>query len=145
MHTPSRPASHRLRRGRVSEPGRIYLITTVTRSRNPVFNDLYAARTVIRTLANQRTVSTLAFVLMPDHLHWLFALGPESLDVTVGRFKSMSARALRRPTWQPGYHDRAVREDEDFRQLARYVVANPLRAGLADSAGSYPHWDAVWL
>ncbi|UAW99406.1 transposase [Halopseudomonas nanhaiensis] len=145
MHTPSRPASHRLRRGRVSEPGRIYLITTVTRSRKPVFNDLHAARRVIRTLANQRKVSTLAFVLMPDHLHWLFALGHESLDVTVGRFKSMSARALGRSTWQPGYHDRAVRDEEDCQKLARYVVANPLRAGLADSVGNYAHWDAVWL
>jgi hypothetical protein len=28
---------------------------------------------------------------------------------------------------------------------ARYVVANPLRAGLAQSLGHYSHWDAVWL
>jgi putative transposase len=32
-----------------------------------------------------------------------------------------------------------------LRNLARYVVANPLRAGLVDSIRDYPHWDAVWL
>jgi hypothetical protein len=29
--------------------------------------------------------------------------------------------------------------------LARYIVANPLRAGLVEHLGDYPHWDAVWL
>lgn len=29
--------------------------------------------------------------------------------------------------------------------MARYMVANPLRAGLVSSIREYPHWDAVWL
>jgi putative transposase len=29
--------------------------------------------------------------------------------------------------------------------IARYIVANPLRAGLVERLGDYPHWDAVWL
>jgi len=29
--------------------------------------------------------------------------------------------------------------------VARYVVANPVRAGLADSVLAYPYWNAVWL
>ncbi len=145
MHSPPKPASHRLRRGRVSEPGRIYLVTTVTEARRPLFADLCAARTAINALARQRQVSTLAFVLMPDHLHWLFELGQEPLGITLARFKSMSARALRSRTWQPGYHDRALRREEDLKAVARYVIANPLRAGLANEIGEYPHWDAVWL
>ena len=44
-----------------------------------------------------------------------------------------------------GLHDHAVRSDEDFRALARYVVANPLRAGLVSQIGDYPLWDAAWL
>jgi len=28
---------------------------------------------------------------------------------------------------------------------ARYIVANPLRAGLVERLGDYPLWDAVWL
>ena len=30
-------------------------------------------------------------------------------------------------------------------KLARYVVANPLRAGLVEKLGDYPLWDAVWV
>jgi hypothetical protein len=29
--------------------------------------------------------------------------------------------------------------------MARYVVANPLRAGLVKRLGDYPLWDAIWL
>lgn len=47
--------------------------------------------------------------------------------------------------WQRGFHDRALRQEEDLIATARYVVANPLRAGLVDRIGDYPWWDAVWL
>ncbi|MES9878966.1 MAG: transposase, partial [Candidatus Sedimenticola sp. 1PA] len=33
----------------------------------------------------------------------------------------------------------------DIKELARYIVANPLRGGLVESIGDYPHWDAMWL
>jgi hypothetical protein len=29
--------------------------------------------------------------------------------------------------------------------MARYIIANPLRAGLVDRIGDYPLWDAMWL
>ena len=28
---------------------------------------------------------------------------------------------------------------------ARYLVANPVRAGLVARAGDYSHWDAIWV
>lgn len=96
-------------------------------------------------------VETLAWVLMPDHLHWLFVLGEASLAKTVRRMKSCAAIAVNRHLgrqgrlWQKDYHDRTVRNEEDLQKLARYVVANPLRAGLVERIGDYPLWDAVWL
>jgi hypothetical protein len=38
-----------------------------------------------------------------------------------------------------------LRQDEDVARVARYVVANPLRAGLVKRIGDYPLWDAAWL
>ena len=35
--------------------------------------------------------------------------------------------------------------EPDELATARYVVANPLRAGLVTSIGDYPFWDAAWL
>jgi len=83
---------------------------------------------------------------MPDHLHWLFHLGKKrSLSRVVGVVKAFSARTIGQPVWQAGFHDHVVRRDQDLRRLARYVVGNPLRAGLVEAIGDYPHWDAVWL
>jgi REP element-mobilizing transposase RayT len=49
------------------------------------------------------------------------------------------------PLWQKAFHDHGVRDGGDLRPVARYLVANPLRAGLADRIEDYPLWDAAWL
>ena len=137
-----------LRLGRVSQPGQIYLITTVTHNRHRHFADLPAARSLIRALRDESAAGscdTLAFVVMPDHLHWLMQLKDPSLSAVVGRVKSISARRLGGRIWQPGFHDHALRVEDDLRATARYIVANPLRAGLVHRVGQYPHWDVVWL
>ncbi|NKQ11796.1 REP-associated tyrosine transposase [Pseudomonas sp. SST3] len=141
-------ASNRLRKGRWSVQGQIYLVTTVAQHRKPVFRDMAAARALIRTMQSDEargTSKTWAFVVMPDHLHWLVQLGQGTLPQLVGRVKSISARYIGQSVWQAGFHDRALRREEDLRSVARYIVANPLRAGLVDQIGDYPHWDAAWL
>jgi putative transposase len=143
------PHSHSLRMGRHTQAGQIYLLTTVTAYRQPVFTDFQAARCLIRCLqqaALLRQADTLAFVVMPDHLHWLMQLG-EGIDLSrcMGSVKSITARQLGIPFWQKGFHDHAVRKEEDLPAVARYVVSNPVRAGLVKRVGEYPHWDAIWL
>jgi putative transposase len=137
-----------LRRGRHSSPGMVYHVTTVTLNRRPVFLDLWAARRVARELATCQTeglVDTLCHVLMPDHLHWLIQLRAGSLSLLMRRLKGRTSRALGGNLWQPNYHDHALRADEDLRATARYIVANPLRAGLVKRLGDYAHWDSIWL
>jgi REP element-mobilizing transposase RayT len=71
------PGSRRLRFGRYSELSRIYRCTTATAGRVRLFDDFNLGRIVVRRLKTSddygRT-STLAFVVMPDHFHWLFQL-----------------------------------------------------------------------
>ena len=89
---------------------------------------------------------TLAFVVMPDHVHWLVQLKDgERLGEVVRRLKARVSSVLGVPVWQRGFHDHALRKDEDVAGVARYVVANPVRAGIVRRVGEYPHWDAVWL
>ncbi len=146
MSTPARSAA--LRKGRVSEPDRVYHIVATTLDRRCIFADLYAARVLIRAMqAEQHSgrARTIAFVVMPDHLHWLLELGEARLCDLVGAVKSVTAHRLGQPVWQDGFFDHALRRDEDLRVVARYIVANPIRAGLVRELGSYPHWDAIWL
>ncbi|MHA6787086.1 transposase [Pseudomonas sp. FP2300] len=153
MHPP-RPNSHRLRRGRFSERGRGYLVTTVVHQRAPIFNDWHLGRLVVAEmrLAHERgQVNSLAWVVMPDHLHWLVQLEQAQLTHVMQAVKSRSTLTINRARnrkgafWQSGFHDRAIRDDEDLLPFARYIIANPLRAGLVDRIGDYPLWDAAWL
>ena len=143
------PHGSSLRVGRVSLDGQIYAITTVTLGRQPIFADFFAARTVAHVLYEQAGLGradTLAHVVMPDHLHWLLQLHPgQDLSRLVGGAKQRVSRKLGLPVWQDGFHDHALRQEEDVRAWARYIVANPIRAGLVRRAGDYPHWDAIWL
>jgi putative transposase len=146
---PQKPHGKDLRKGRFSEPNRIYLITTVTKNRKRVFEDFYAARCLVSILRQEQCLEraeTLAYVIMPDHLHWLMSLGQSlALSAVVGAVKSLTAHRLKEVIWQRGFHDHAVRSEEDLPEMARYIVANPLRAGLVTKIGDYPHWDAKWL
>ena len=145
-----------LRKGRASIPNQAYLVTNVTQDRKPIFLDFSISRILIRCMrfqADQQSCKTLAFVVMPDHWHWLLSLGDQqSLSKIIQAVKRHSARQINCHTgrigahvWQKGFHDHAVRKEEDLQQIARYIVANPLHAGLVDTIGDYPHWDAVWL
>ena len=141
--------AYKLRSGRQSQSGQIFILTTVTQNRVPVFNDFPNARKLISVLRDQQRLEhakTLAFVVMPDHLHWLMALGDKvTLSVCMRNVKRLSALSIGRPIWQNGFHDHAIRQEEDLPSVARYVVSNPVRAGLVSRTGQYPHWDAIWV
>lgn len=145
-----------LRKGRVSIPEQVYLLTTATVHRKPVFADPALGRCVVHALQRAESTGearTLAFVVMPDHLHWLVGLGSEARlgsivrSVKSGAAMLVNAKLDRRGSavWQRGYHDHALRREEDVQGVARYIVCNPLRAGLVRRLGDYPLWDAVWL
>lgn len=145
----------KLRRGRVSLPGQVYLVTFTTAFRQPLFVDSATARCACRAMTDQRLwyhSRLLAWVLMPDHWHGLIEIGGmDHLSVVVQRLKANSARRVRAefPTharvWEKGFHDRALRHETMLKPAARYLVANPLRAGLAQQFGDYPYWNSVWL
>jgi REP element-mobilizing transposase RayT len=149
------PRSHRLRVGRCSIPGGIYLLTFTTLRRQRHFSDIPSACLAARSLAAPSTwpqAQLLAWVLMPDHWHGLVELrGCESLSRSVARAKAESTRRWNRAhdsavsLWAPGFHDHALRREESILDCARYIVLNPVRAGLVRRCGDYPFWDAVWL
>ena len=145
-----------LRAGRVeTHSGQVWHLTFTTHEREPLFEDFKAARVVAGCLHDSMAITdgrVLAWVVMPDHVHCLLQLdGGQSLSAAIGAFKSGCARRVNRalertgPLWARAYHDHAIRQDEDLRSVARYIVANPLRAGLVERIADYPFWNAVWM
>jgi putative transposase len=154
-HALPSPHSAHLRRGRPTTGGGFYLLTTMTSDRRRCFADWEAASEMCRAISSSlvwRSSALLCWVLMPDHWHGLVELGEsDALASLMGRFKASTARRYnasvgeRRVIWGHGYHDRGLRDESDLIRVARYVVMNPVRAGLVTKVGDYPYWDAIWV
>ena len=86
-----------LTKGRVSESGRAYSLTMVTEGRIPHFDDFELARFLIRkmrVLHDSGQIESLAWVLMPDHLHWLIAVSETDLSEVMRVFKGTSVSTI---------------------------------------------------
>lgn len=136
------------------EAGRLYLLTTVTFQRLPLFEDRRCAWAAARAISASRCPSAelLCWVLMPDHWQGLLRLHRHGdLAQTMRQFKGMVARSVNLArgraglVWEPGFHEQALRCEEDLLPAARYLVGNPMRAGLVARVGDYPYWNASWL
>lgn len=87
-------------------------------------------------------VSTISFVVMPNHVHALFVQNAEwLLEKLVQSWKRFSAREINRllgrsgSFWQRDYFDRLVRDERHFANCVRYIRRNPEKARLG--AGRY--------
>ena len=140
-----------LRIGRDTSTQNIYHISSTTNNRVKLFNNFCAARYLINAMRSQsHAVETLCFVIMPDHFHWLFQILSEDADLSniVQQVKHQTAFKMKAKgdmLWETGFQDHALRKKENIEGLARYIVNNPVRAGLVKSVRFYPHWDAIWV
>lgn len=147
MPSPSLPAYQR------RPPAHGVLVTIITTHKRACLDDPRRARCVTTEIAHceqQGWVESLAWVVMPDHLHWLLRVKDGSLNACLAVFKSRSERAIQtaigRPEriWQAGYHERALRESAHILDAARCVVSNPVRRGLVERAEHFPYGYTVW-
>ena len=150
-----KPGYSALRKGRVSITGQVYIVTSVVNNREKIFTDFNAACVASRIFEQNIIMGDsqmLTWVLMPDHVHWLLQLDEgDKLSILVNKLKSASARAVNHvlqrsgQIWMKGFHERALRQEDDLLAVARYIVVNPIRAGMVQRVGDYPFWNSVWL
>ncbi len=104
----------------------------------------------LRAYSEKHGLAVLAYCFMPDHLHLLVEGDSESdLPQFIKDFKQRTGYAYRRSNsgllWQKSYYDHILRAEEDMRQVARYIIANPVRAALVTAASDYPYSGSfVW-
>ena len=131
-----------------------YLLTFCTRQRERSFASPEAAATALaqfRQAASEELFALLAYCLMPDHVHLLVEGLADTSDLR--RFAKLAkqrsgaryAIAVGKPLWQEGFYDHVLRGDEDVRTVARYIIENPVRAGLVSTPFDYPYLGSdVW-
>ncbi len=92
----------------------------------------------------QTHVAVIAYCFMPDHVH--LVVQTTELTGDVARFARLAkqyagyahSQQVGGRFWQPGWHDRLLRKSDDFVTVIRYVLQNPIRAGLAREVQQYP-------
>lgn len=124
-----------------------YSLTFCTHFRSRVFVDADVVELVLSQIlraAGEEQFSVLAYCFMPDHVHLLVQGNSESSDARrlIKATKQYSGYAYSRKyghkLWQPWGFERVLRDDEASFAVARYVVENPVRAGLAKTVVEYP-------
>lgn len=143
----------RLPRETYQIPSQIFSLTICTLNRLPLFQNVKYGELVTSSLATGPfgiQTERFAYCLMPDHLHLLLASKESNLVDLINRWKSYSANLLRRngligPCWQRGFYDHALRKEEDIRNIAEYIVNNPVRFGLANNWVEYPFSWHRWM
>ena len=82
-------------------------------------------------------------VLMPDHFHGLFTFPRDGQGIqgVMSVWKGWAAKQWK-IQWQRDFFEHRIRGEESRREKADYILANPVRAGLAASFEDWPYWFA---
>ena len=101
-------------------------------------------RSQIERAAIEQHFAVLAYCFMPDHVHLLIEGEDSESDCLrfIARAKQYSgfafAREFHAGLWQRYGYERVLRSDESNAVVARYILENPVRAGLAARVDDYP-------
>jgi REP element-mobilizing transposase RayT len=93
---------------------------------------------------DERRYRLFAWCVMPNHVHVVVRLFPGySLAAVLHSWKSYTAKraadviGITGSIWQREYYDHLLRSEGEFERAVRYVVENPVKAGLRN-------WPWAW-
>ena len=95
--------------------------------------------------------SVIAYCLMPDHIHLLVEGTHPAADFRefVRLFKQRSSFHWKQRNgvalWQRGYFEHVLRDDEDTVGVAKYILENPVRAGLVERPEDYEYLGSMTM
>jgi REP-associated tyrosine transposase len=142
-------------------PGGTYFFTLVTAKRVPLFTSDRARRAlgkVMRDCFAERPVNVIAQVLLPDHLHAIWALPSHDCDysnrwrwikreftrawLASGGAEQSRSRGnqteRRRGVWQRRFWEHTIRDESDLEAHFDTIHYNPVKHGLVRSPRDWP-------
>jgi putative transposase len=126
----------------------VFFLTACALSNREVFKDpnfAFQSIDYIKSESIRLGNAIYVFCLMPDHLHIL--LSPLESGIPVTQYMSGLISKITHLSWKYGYsgklmqrsfYDHVVRKEEDLRQIAEYILNNPVRKGLVEKWEDYP-------
>jgi REP element-mobilizing transposase RayT len=132
---------------RIQPVGGVVHVTTRGVRRTPIFVD-DADRRMFTTFLAQAVQryrwSCLAYCLMSNHFHLLFGLSAANLANGMHRLNATYARRFNERYGHTGhvfearYSSSEIETEEHLLEAVRYVVLNPVRAGVCSDPGDWP-------
>jgi REP element-mobilizing transposase RayT len=136
---------------RIEFPGALYHVTSRGNARAPIFLEDRDRRLILRILsdvvARYRWVCH-AYCLMTNHFHLLIETPEANLSRGMRQLNGLYTQRFNRAHERVGHILQGrfgavlVERDAHLLELARYVVLNPVRAGLVAIAEAYP-WSSL--
>ena len=135
--------------------GALHFVTGNLLDRVPVFKQQPCCESFINTLAtllNEWPCKLIAYVLMPDHTHLVVNPRDGRIKEFTGKLKSLSAKAIveiahgidfkldaegSHVVWQDSFKAIPLWSAWMIWQKINYIHANPVKAGLVNSAKDY--------
>jgi REP element-mobilizing transposase RayT len=137
-------------------PGALHFVTGNFLDRVPVFKQQACCESFMNTLVallNEWPCKLIAYVLMPDHTHLILNPKDGRIKEFTGKLKSISARAIVQTAhgidfkfdpeesshlvWQESFKATPLWSAWMIWQKINYIHANPVKAGLVNSAKDY--------
>lgn len=125
-----------------------YSLTFCTDGRRRVFTSHEVVDLVVeqfRRTEREEQLAIVAYCFMPDHVHLLAEGQSVCADGRrfIARAKQYSgfyySKRYGQRLWQRYGFEHVLRDDESTVVVARYILENPLRAGLASRIEDYPY------
>jgi REP element-mobilizing transposase RayT len=137
-------------------------------------DNAHVAHEDIAFYAAKFKAESLAHVIMPDHVHWVIRPSPEDFERFAREQQEKGGQYAKSPhryylgkilqdyqrhvayvinkrrgtrgvkVWQDGFRDDMLRGEEAVFAAVRYVIYNPVEAGLVERPENYAYWDSVY-
>lgn len=143
---------------RVYMPGGWYFFTVVTFERRPILTTTIGVKSLRHAIDTTRTrypFTTVAWVVLPDHLHCIWQLPENDSDFST-RWRLIKTyftreylrssgvvnlevnpsrtRQREKAVWQRRFWEHCIRDDEDLRRHISYIHLNPVKHGFVTQA-----------
>ena len=123
-------------------PNSIVFITAVTNNRLPIFHEEGRSKLFLETTRKVQEIhpfNLLAYVILPDHFHWLMKTHDPGGDFSknlhsVKRNFTLNVKAARQvekplQLWQSRFWDHVIRNERDSSLHFDYIHWNPIKHG----------------
>lgn len=96
---------------------------------------------------DKKNIQVICYCIMPNHVHLVFELIDKNKSITdlmksIKRYSARKANEILKTKgrfWQVESFDRLVRDEKELYNIIKYVLLNPVKAGLVENYKDWQH------